>query len=428
MSWPDVIVVGGGAAGMMAAVTAARLGAAVTLIERNQKVGRKLYITGKGRCNVTNHCSPEEVRAATPRNGKFLYSALEHTPPAWVEDFFEALGVPLKVERGNRVFPASDRSIDIIDALFFELKRLNVTMTTWQRVSSVTLKDGAVSGVEIGTARDKWGWGEPCKAVILATGGLSYPATGSTGDGLWMVEELGHTLVDIKPSLVPLESPDPFCAQMQGLALKNVTLTVKNGKKKTVYQEQGELLFTHFGLSGPLVLSASAHMRDFEKDQYTCAIDLKPALDEATLDARLVRELSAGANKDMDNLLGALAPRLLVPVLLERADIPGNKKAHDLTKQERRRLLELFKCFSVAVSGPRPGDEAIITSGGVKVSEVDPRTMGSKKVPGLFFAGEMLDVDAYTGGFNLQIAWATGRAAGEGAAAYLGESDESKQF
>lgn len=425
MKWPDIVVVGGGAAGMMAAICAARQGAAVTLIERNQKVGRKLYITGKGRCNVTNHCSPEEVRAATPRNEKFLYSALEHTPPAWVEEFFEALGVPLKVERGNRVFPASDKSADIIDALFFELKRLKISVVN-DRVSDICLRDGGVCAVEMGEGKALTGF--PCKAVILATGGLSYPATGSTGDGHRLAEELGHTVIDIKPSLVPLESPDPFCAQMQGLALKNVTLTVKNSKKKTVFQEQGELLFTHFGLSGPLVLSASAHMRDFHRDQYTCAIDLKPALDEATLDARLVRELSAGANKDMDNLLGALAPRLLVPVLLERAAIPGDRKAHDLTRQERRRLLELFKCFPVAVSGPRPIDEAIITSGGVKVSEVDPKTMMSKKVPGLFFAGELLDVDAYTGGFNLQIAWATGRAAGEGAAAYLGESDESKQF
>lgn len=416
MNWPDIVVVGGGAAGMMAAIAAARQGAAVTLIERNQKVGRKLYITGKGRCNVTNHCSPEEVRAAVPRNAKFLYSALEHTPPAWVEEFFESLGVPLKVERGNRVFPVSDKSADIIDALFFELKRLKIPVVN-DRVSNICLRDGAVCAVEMGEGKALTG--TPCKAAVLATGGLSYPATGSTGDGLWMAEELGHTLVDIKPSLVPLESPDPFCARMQGLALKNVTLTVKNGKKKTVYQEQGELLFTHFGLSGPLVLSASAHMRDFEKDQYTCAIDLKPALDEPTLDARLIRELTAGANRDMDNLLGTLAPRLLVPVLLDRAAIPGDKKAHDLTKQERRRLLELFKCFTVSVSGPRPVDEAIITSGGVKVSEVDPRTMGSKKVPGLFFAGEMLDVDAYTGGFNLQIAWATGRAAGEGAAGHV---------
>ena len=410
---------------MMAAICAARQGASVTLVERNQKVGRKLYITGKGRCNVTNHCSPEEVRAATPRNGKFLYSALERTPPAWVEAFFEELGVKLKVERGSRVFPASDKSADIIDALFFELKRLNVSIVH-DRVSGHCLQDGRVRAVEMGEGRELSGI--PCKAVILATGGLSYPATGSTGDGLWMAEELGHTLVDIKPSLAPLESPDPFCAQMQGLALKNVVLTVKNQKKKTVYQEQGELLFTHFGLSGPLVLSASAHMRDFEKERYTCAIDLKPALDEATLDARLVRELSAGANKDMDNLLGALAPRLLVPVLLERADIPNHKKAHDLTKQERRRLLERFKCFTVAVAGPRPIDEAIITSGGVKVSEVDPKTMQSKKVPGLFFAGEMLDVDAYTGGFNLQIAWATGRAAGEGAVKYLEETHGTKQF
>ena len=409
----DIVVVGGGAAGMMAAVTAARMGASVTLVERNRKVGRKLYITGKGRCNVTNHCSPEEVRAAVSRNGKFLYSALEHTPPAWAEEFFEALGVPLKVERGNRVFPVSDKSADIIDALFFELKRLKVPVI-----------QGRVVRIHAQAVELESGDRLSCKAVILATGGLSYPATGSTGDGHRLARELGHTVVDIKPSLAPLESPDPFCGKMQGLALKNVALTVKNQKKKTVFQEQGELLFTHFGLSGPLVLSASAHMRDFDKEQYTCAIDLKPALDEAALDARLVRELTAGANKDMDNLMGALAPRLLVPVLLERADIPGNKKAHDLTKGERRRLLELFKSFTVAVSGPRPIEEAIITSGGVKTSEVDPKTMMSKKVSGLFFAGELLDVDACTGGFNLQIAWATGRAAGEGAAAFINQRPE----
>ena len=258
--------------------------------------------------------------------------------------------------------------------------------------------------------------GLSCKAVILATGGLSYPATGSTGDGHRLAAQLGHTVVEPRPSLVPLESPDPCCGRMQGLALKNVLLTVRGQKGKIVYREQGELLFTHFGLSGPLVLSASAHMRDFDRDRYTCSIDLKPALDEQTLDARLVRELSAGANRDMDNLLGALAPRLLVPVLLERAGIPEDKKAHDLTKGERRRLLELFKGFRVEVSGPRPIAEAIVTSGGVKVSEVDPKTMASKKVSGLFFAGEILDVDAYTGGFNLQIAWATGRAAGMAAA------------
>lgn len=408
----DIIVIGGGAAGMMAAISAAQAGAQVCLLERNPKVGRKLYITGKGRCNVTNHCSVEEVLAATPRNSRFLYSAMSHTPPSEVEKFFEDLGVKLKVERGNRVFPASDKAADIIDALFFQLRRLKVPVLQ-ERVENLICEDGSITGVE--TEQGSYG----CKAVILATGGLSYQATGSTGDGHRMAQELGHTIVEPKPSLVPLESPDEFCAQMQGLALKNVTLTVKNKKKKVVYQEQGELLFTHFGLSGPLVLSASAHMRDFEKDEYKCSIDLKPALDETTLDARLVRELTENANKDMNNLLGSMAPRMLVPVLLERADIPGEKKAHDITKQERRRLLELFKFFTVQVSGPRPINDAIITSGGVKVSEVDPKTMMSKKVAGLYLAGELLDVDAYTGGFNLQIAWATGRAAGESAAAYV---------
>ncbi len=410
--YSDLIVIGGGAAGMMAAISAAKAGANVQLLERNEKVGRKLYITGKGRCNVTNHCGVEEVLAATPRNSRFLYSAMSHTPPAEMERFFEELGVKLKVERGNRVFPASDKAADIIDALFFQLRRLKVPILQ-ARVKNLIVEDGTISAVETEDEIIR------CKAVVLATGGLSYQATGSTGDGHEIARKLGHTIVEPKPSLVPLESVDEFCAQMQGLALKNVLFTVKNKKKKVVYQEQGELLFTHFGLSGPLVLSASAHMRDFEKDEYKCSIDLKPALDEATLDARLVRELTENANKDMNNLLGSMAPRMLVPVLLDRAGIPGEKKAHDITKQERRRLLELFKSFTVQVTGPRPINDAIITSGGVKVSEVDPKTMGSKKVSGLYFAGELLDVDAYTGGFNLQIAWATGRAAGESAAAFV---------
>ena len=407
--YSDLIIVGGGAAGMMAAISAAQAGADVILLERNEKLGRKIYITGKGRCNVTNHCNPEEVLAATPRNSRFLYSVMNHTPPAEVEKFFESLGVALKIERGNRVFPVSDKAADIIDALFFQLRRLKVPVIQ-TRVLGLLQENGRITGVKTEQGNIS------CKAVILATGGLSYQATGSTGDGHRMAEELGHTIVELKPSLVPLESPDEFCKKMQGLALKNVALTVKNKKKKIIYQEQGELLFTHFGLSGPLVLSASSHMRDFEKDEYKCSIDLKPALDEATLDARLIRELSENCNKDMNNLMGALAPRMLVPVLLERASIPGEKKAHDITKQERRRLLELFKNFSVQISGPRPINEAIITAGGVKVSEVDPKTMQSKKVKGLYFAGELLDVDAYTGGFNLQIAWATGRAAGECAA------------
>ena len=415
----DLIVVGGGAAGMMAAITAARLGTDVCLVERNPKVGRKLYITGKGRCNVTNHCSPQELLSATPRNGKFLYSAAERTPPSWVEEFFAALGVPLKVERGNRVFPVSDRAADIIDALFRELKRLGVPILQG-RVSALDCREGAVCGVELGEEKARTGLA--CQAIILATGGLSYPATGSTGDGYEFARALGHTVVEPRPSLVPLEVPGEDCPRMQGLALKNVQLTVKNQKGKAVFREQGELLFTHFGLSGPLVLSASAHMRDFAKDRYRCHIDLKPALDEATLDARLVRELTQGANRDMDNLMGALLPRLMIPVVLERAGIPGEKKAHDLTRGERRRLLEQLKDFALDISGPRPVAEAIVTSGGVKVGEVDPRTMASKKVRGLFFAGELLDVDAYTGGFNLQIAWATGQAAGEGAARLLREA------
>lgn len=407
-----LIVVGGGASGMMAAITAARLGAEVCLLEQNPKVGRKLYITGKGRCNVTNHCSAEEVLAAVPRNDRFLHSAMSRTTPADVEQFFRSLGVELKVERGNRVFPVSDRSADIIDALFMELRRLRVSIVQ-TRASGLVCRNGSVVGVETDQGA------MPCRAVILATGGLSYPATGSTGDGHRMAEELGHTIVKPQPSLVPLESPDSFCRQMQGLALKNVVLTVKNQKGKIIYQEQGELLFTHFGLSGPLVLSASAHMREFGTDRYTCSIDLKPALDESTLDARLVRELSANANKDVGNLMDTLVPRLMGPVLLSRADIPIEKKAHDITKAERRRLLELLKGFSVAVSGPRPIAEAIITSGGVKVGEVDPKTLASRQVAGLFFAGELLDVDAYTGGFNLQIAWATGCAAGQGGAEYV---------
>ena len=393
---------------MMAAITAARLGGDVCLIERNPKVGRKLYITGKGRCNVTNHCAVPEVLAAVPRNGRFLYSAMSRTTPEDVEQFFQHLGVPLKVERGNRVFPASDRAADIIDALFLELRRLRVPIVNG-RVEGLEVRDGAVTGVRVN------GGVLPGQAVILATGGASYPATGSTGDGYRFAAQAGHTVVPPRPSLVPLESDDPACGQMQGLSLKNVRLTVKNQKGKIVYQEQGELLFTHFGLSGPLILSASAHMRDFEKNSYRCVIDLKPALDEATLDARLVRELTANANRDLSNLLGTLVPRLMIPVLLERTAIPADRKAHDLTKGERRRMLETLKQFSIPVRGPRPIEDAIVTAGGVKTGEVDPRTMASKKVAGLYFAGELLDVDAYTGGFNLQIAWATGRAAGEGA-------------
>ena len=405
-----LIVVGGGAAGMMAALTAAQAGARVTLLERNPKVGRKLYITGKGRCNLTNHCPAEEVLRYTSRNGKFLWSAMRAFPPAETEAFFEDLGVPLKVERGNRVFPASDRAADVIDALFFSLKRAGVSILQ-ARAEEVLVQDGRAAAVRTGEVL-------PCKAVLLATGGLSYPATGSTGDGYAMARGLGHSIVPTGPSLVPLESPDPDCAAMQGLSLRNVELTVRDSRGRAVFRELGELLFTHFGLSGPLVLSASAHM-DFTQEGYTACIDWKPALDDKTLDARLLRDLAERGNQDCANALGGLLPRSAVPVMARRAGISLNAKACEVRKDQRKALLAALKGFTVGISGPRPIEEAIVTSGGVKVSEVDPKTMMSKKVPGLFFAGELLDVDACTGGFNLQIAWATGRAAGLGAAGYV---------
>ena len=405
----ELIVVGGGAAGMMAAISAAETGAAVRLLERNPKVGRKLYITGKGRCNVTNHCPPEEVLASTPRNGRFLYGAVTRTPPAWVEDFFTGLGVPLKVERGNRVFPVSDRAADVIDALFFHMKKLNIPVTQ-ARASQICLEEGRVSGVETDCGFF------PCRAAVLATGGCSYPATGSTGDGYEMARALGHTVVSPVPSLVPLEAEEDFCGKMQGLALKNVSLRVKNQKGKVVYQEQGELLFTHFGVSGPLILSASAHMRHFDKKRYRLSIDLKPALESSQLDKRLLSDFAKYANSDFQNALDDLLPQKLIPVAVELSGIPGRQKVHDVTKEQRMSLLETLKHFPVEITGPCPVADAIVTSGGVKIGEVDPKTMESKHVKGLFFAGELLDVDAYTGGFNLQIAWSTGYVAGLSAA------------
>ena len=395
---------------MMAAITAARAGAAVTLLEPNEKVGRKLYITGKGRCNVTNNCGPAELMAAIPRNGKFLYSAFNRFGPTDTVNFFEALGVPLKTERGNRVFPVSDQSADIVDALFFELRRQGVEVCR-DRVTALTVRGNTLDGVQTEKGREF----KDCNAFILATGGASYPRTGSTGDGYGLARSAGHTIVPIRGSLVPLESEDPCCARLQGLSLRNVELCVKSGKGKTVFREQGELLFTHFGLSGPLVLSASAHM-DFSKSDYTAHIDLKPALDERRLDARLLRDFAERANLDYANALGGLVPRSMVPVLSERTGVPADTKVHEIRREQRRRLLETLKDFAVPLSGTRPVEEAVITSGGVAVGEIVPQTMESKKAKGLFIAGELLDVDGYTGGFNLQIAWSTGYAAGAAAA------------
>lgn len=411
----QIVVVGGGAAGLMAALTASQAGARVTLLERNQKVGRKLYITGKGRCNLTNDCSAEEALSNIPHNSRFLTSAMTRFPPAAVKEFFTGLGVPLKTERGNRVFPQSDRASDVIDALFMSLRRQRVSIVE-ERATGLLTQDGSVCEVRGEHGR------YAASAVILATGGASYPLTGSTGDGYPMAAELGHTILTPGPSLVPLVTVGDECPRMQGLSLRNVSVKVKNKKGKVVFQEQGELLFTHFGLSGPLILSASSHMRDYEKDHYTVTIDMKPALDEQTLDARLVRELTENANRAFHNVMEHLAPRLLVPILIERSGIPADLQANSVTKAQRRALLELLKGLSFDIEGPRPLEDAIVTTGGIKVGEIDPKTMESKLVKGLYLAGELMDVDAYTGGFNLQIAWCTGRAAGQAAAqSLLGE-------
>lgn len=416
MNQLPVVVVGGGAAGMMAALTARAAGADALVLEPNEKLGRKLYITGKGRCNLTNNTTPEGVLNNVPRNSRFLYSAVTRFPPAAVMEYFENLGVSLKTERGGRVFPCSDKAADLIDALFFALKRAGVPVRH-EKVTGLCLEDGAVTGVK--TA----GESIPAGAVVVATGGVSYPATGSTGDGYWLAQSAGHTVVPPRASLVPLVEAGDTCARMQGLSLKNVTLTLKNQRKKTVFQEQGEMLFTHFGLSGPLVLSASAH-GNWEKDAYTAVIDLKPALDEAKLEARILRDIAAAPNKAFHNFLEGLLPRLMVPVMGDRADIPADLPVNAMTKAQRRRLMESMKHFVIPLSGTRPVTEAIITAGGVKTGEVDPGTMMSKKAAGLFFAGEVLDVDAYTGGFNLQIAWCTGHAAGESAANYAKEKEK----
>ena len=398
---------------MMAAITAARRGAGVTLLEPNERLGKKLNITGKGRCNVTNDCDQETLMANIPGNGRFLYSALTRFTPQDAMAFFEALGVPLKVERGNRVFPVSDRSFDISGALERELRRLRVRILR-ERAAEITAEDGRVTGVQ--TDRQH----HPADAVVLATGGVSYPGTGSTGDGYAMAAALGHTIVPPRGSLVPLESGDADCAAMQGLSLRNVEATVLNGKNKPVFREFGEMLFTHFGVSGPLMLSASAHLRRWDKEQYRLSIDLKPALGQQKLDSRILRDIGENPNRDMANILSGLVHRSMVPVLLRRLALPEGEKANSLTKEQRRALVQELKHFTVSLTGPRPVAEAIVTAGGVKVGDVVPGTMASKLAEGLYFAGEILDVDAYTGGFNLQIAWATGYLAGLSAAEQRG--------
>ena len=398
----DGIVIGGGPAGMFAAITAAQRGQKVLLLERNDRLGKKLLITGKGRCNVTNNCDLDEVLKNVPRNGRFLYSALNVCPPGKMMDFFATAGCELKTERGNRVFPVSDRSQSVLEALQREMRRAGVEIRT-DRVKEILTKDGRVYGVRGQNAT----YG--CQWVILATGGLSYPTTGSTGDGYAMAEQLGHTIVPAQGSLVPLETEGADAPDMQGLSLRNVDVKLIDAKGKKLFTDFGELLFTHFGVSGPTGLSASAHLKG---EHCRLVIDLKPALDEGKLDARILRDLEMYKNRSMENALTDLLPRSMIPVVLCRLDIDPTMQANSLTKQQRRSLVELLKAFSLTITGKRPVAEAIITSGGVKVGEIDPKTMQSKLVPGLYFAGEIIDCDAYTGGFNLQIAWSTAYAAG----------------
>jgi len=398
----DGIVIGGGPAGMFAAITAARQGARVLLLEKNDRLGKKLLITGKGRCNVTNDCTAQEVLQNTPRNGRFLYSAVTAFPPEKIIAFFRENGCELKTERGNRVFPVTDRSQSVLECLQRQLKSCKVTVQT-AKVKEILTENGIVTGVmtQAGPIHANW--------VILATGGVSYPATGSTGDGYTMAEKLGHTVTPREGSLVPLESDDTDCFQMQGLSLRNVGVRLLNSKGKTLYKDFGELLFTHFGVSGPTVLSASCHLKG---EGCRLVLDLKPALEEKKLDDRLLRDLDMYQNRSMENALTDLLPRSMISVVLGRLDIDPQLQANSLTRQKRRELVALLKGFNITVKGKRPVSEAIITSGGVKVSEIDPKTMQSKLVPGLYFAGEIIDCDAYTGGFNLQIAWATAWAAG----------------
>ena len=405
-----VAVVGGGAAGMMSAIYAACGGADVVIFERNDALGRKLRITGKGRCNVTNQCDINEFLNNVPTNPRFLYAALNNFSTADTMNFFEECGVKLKVERGRRVFPVSDKARDIVNALINKCREVGVGVVN-KRVSGLNIVGGRVQGVNVS--------GEcfECDSVIICTGGKSYPGTGSDGDGYKFAKDAGHTVTKLSPSLVPIVADTSVCAKMQGLSLKNVTLKIVNlQNNKMVFEEFGEMMFTHFGLTGPIVLSASAHISDISRGKYKAVVDLKPALDESVLDARLLSDFSKYQNKDFINALGDLLPLKAIEPIIEKSGIDKRKKVNSITKEERKSLIAAIKSFDIPLLGFRPIDEAIVTKGGVAVNEVSPKTMESKLVGGLFFAGEVLDLDAYTGGYNLQIAFSTATVAGANAA------------
>ena len=402
-----ILVVGGGAAGMMAAVTAARNGKKVLLIEKNEKLGKKLFITGKGRCNITNAADIEELFSAVVSNPKFLYSSFYSLTNDQVIEFFEELGVKTKVERGGRVFPESDHSSDVIRALEQEMKRLGVKVSLRTEAEEILAEDGSAKGVRLSSGKELY-----VDAVVIATGGISYPSTGSTGDGYRFARECGHKVTDLSPALVPMEVKEWYAKELMGLSLRNIEIRITDGKKK-LYEEFGEMLFTHYGVTGPVILSASSIVgKKLREHPLALHIDLKPALTEEQLDKRVLREFEANHNRQFKNAVDSLFPAKLKPVIVELSGIPEEKKVNEVTKEERLRFVHLIKDFTMTLTGLRGYNEAIITKGGVSVKEIDPGTMESKLVKGLYFAGEVLDLDAVTGGYNLQIAWSTGYLAG----------------
>ena len=403
-----VIIVGGGAAGMLAGIIAARNGCQVVLYEKNEKLCKKIFITGKGRCNVTNNCDPEELLQAVKSNNKFLYSAFYSFNSQDMMALLEEAGVPLKTERGNRVFPLSDHSSDIIRGLERLLHRYDVHIRLRKEVQEILIEDGRAAGIRL-----KDGYKDRAQTVVVATGGLSYPTTGSTGDGYRFARETGHTVTDCMPSLVPLTVSEDYIGEMAGLSLRNVELTIRNGKK-ILYQDFGEMMFTHKGITGPLVLSASSSIGKQLKKQGTLEgyIDLKPALSSEQLDERILREFENAKNKQFKNVIGVLFPSSLTPVIIRLGGIPEDKVIHEISREERLNFVSIIKAFPFTIDGLGGYSEAVITKGGISVKEINPGTMESKKIPQLYFAGEVLDLDAVTGGYNLQIAWSTGYLAG----------------